>query len=189
MRRVYLIRHGLTEGNRLRRYIGRTDEPLCAAGRAALSAAQLKGIETVYVSPLLRARETAAILFPHARQIVVDGLREMDFGAFENRSADDMKNDAAYRAWVDGLCEGDCPGGENRRGFVARTVRAFENICAAGRDAPLVIVAHGGTVMALMSELGEPKKDYWAWHVGAGGCLRCALDGGRLLYEGDGFDA
>ena len=98
MRRVYLIRHGLTEGNRLRRYIGRTDEPLCAAGRAALSAAPLKGIETVYVSPLLRARETAAILFPHARQIVVDGLREMDFGAFENRSADDMKNDAAYRA-------------------------------------------------------------------------------------------
>lgn len=108
MRRVYLIRHGLTEGNRLRRYIGRTDEPLCAAGRAALSAAPLKGIETVYVSPLLRARETAAILFPHARQIVVDDLREMDFGAFENRSADDMKNDAAYRAWVDGLCEGDC---------------------------------------------------------------------------------
>ena len=52
-----------------------------------------------------------------------------------------------------------------------------------------MIVAHGGTVMALMSELGEPKKDYWAWHVGAGGCLRCALDGGRLLYEGDGFDA
>ena len=41
MRRVYLIRHGLTEGNRLRRYIGRTDEPLCAAGRAALSAAPL----------------------------------------------------------------------------------------------------------------------------------------------------
>ena len=133
MRRVYLIRHGLTEGNRLRRYIGRTDEPLCAAGRAALSAAPLKGIETVYVSPLLRARETAAILFPHARQIVVDGLREMDLGAFENRSADDMKNDAAYRAWVDGLCEGDCPGGENRRGFVARTVRAFENICGASR--------------------------------------------------------
>ena len=56
MRRVYLIRHGLTEGNRLRRYIGRTDEPLCAAGRAALSTAPLKGIETVYVSPLLRAR-------------------------------------------------------------------------------------------------------------------------------------
>ena len=81
------------------------------------------------------------------------------------------------------------PGGENRRGFVARTVRAFENICATGGDDPLVIVAHGGTVMALLSELGEPKKDYWAWHVGAGGCLRCALDGGRLLYEGDGFDA
>lgn len=189
MRRVYLIRHGLTESNRRRRYIGRTDEPLCPEGRAALSAFPPAGIETVYVSPLLRARETAAILFPGARQIAADGLREMDFGAFENRSADDMKDDAAYRAWVDGMCEGDCPGGESRRGFAARTVRAFERICASDESETLVIVAHGGTIMALMSELGEPQRDYWSWHVGAGGCLRCTLKGGRLLYEGDGFDA
>ncbi len=188
MRRVYLIRHGLTEGNRRRRYIGQTDEPLCPEGRAALSASPLTGIEAVYVSPLLRAQETAAILFPGARQIVADGLREMDFGAFENRSADDMKNDAAYRAWVDDMCEGNCPGGENRRSFVARTVQAFERICTADNNEPLVIVAHGGTIMALMSELGEPRRDYWSWHVGAGGCLRCALDGGRLLYKGEGFD-
>lgn len=189
MRRVYLIRHGLTEGNRRRRYIGRTDEPLCPEGHAALSAFSPSDIETVYVSPLLRARETAAILFPGVQQIAVDGLREMDFGAFENRSADDMKDDAAYRAWVDGMCEGDCPGGENRCSFVARTVRAFERICASDGSKTLVIVAHGGTIMALMSELGEPQRDYWSWHVGAGGCLRCTLEGGRLLYEGDGFDA
>ena len=29
MMKIYLIRHSITEGNRRKRYIGRTDEPLC----------------------------------------------------------------------------------------------------------------------------------------------------------------
>ena len=33
---VYLIRHGQTQGNLERRYIGSTDQPLCPAGREAL---------------------------------------------------------------------------------------------------------------------------------------------------------
>ena len=36
MKKILLIRHGKTQGNLERRYIGRTDEPLCEAGRAAL---------------------------------------------------------------------------------------------------------------------------------------------------------
>ena len=54
---VYLLRHGETEYNTQRRYLGRTDLPLSPKGRADLVPGDFSpGI--VYVSPLRRAVET-----------------------------------------------------------------------------------------------------------------------------------
>lgn len=62
--RIYLIRHGKTEGNALNRYIGSTDSPLCAEGiektRLAGGSPELK---SVIVTPLIRTQQTARILF------------------------------------------------------------------------------------------------------------------------------
>ena len=70
--KLHLIRHGLTSGNLQGLYIGSgTDIPLCDEGRAQL--AELKErfeypqVDTVFSSPLLRAVETANILFPDAK--------------------------------------------------------------------------------------------------------------------------
>ena len=79
---VWLIRHGRTEWNDTGRYQGQTDLPLSNEGAAELARADFSP-KTVYVTPLKRTQETARILFPDARQIVIDDLREMDFGAFE----------------------------------------------------------------------------------------------------------
>ena len=122
--RVYLLRHGETAWNAQGRYLGRTDLPLTEAGRAALRKADLAP-EAVFVSPLGRAAETAAILFPQARQIVVPDLREMDFGLFEGRGWRDMEDFAPYREWVDGDCRGPVPEGESMEAFCARTCAAF----------------------------------------------------------------
>ena len=69
--KLHLIRHGMTAGNLQGLYIGSgTDLPLCDEGRAQL--ADLKErfaypqVDTVFSSPLLRAVETANILFPGA---------------------------------------------------------------------------------------------------------------------------
>ena len=188
---VYLIRHGETVYNKLKKYQGQQEIPLSPEGREALRPAGFVP-DQVYVSPLGRARETAEILFPGVKQIPVPGIMEMCFGKFEGQSYEDMEHDPVYVDWISRDAKGRCPGGESKTEFTQRVVQAMQQLVEIGLktpEKPLVIVAHGGTVMALMSELGEPKKDYWAWHVGAGGCLRCALDGGRLLYEGDGFDA
>ena len=72
---VYLLRHGETEYNTQRRYLGRTDLPLSPKGRADLVPGDFSpGI--VYVSPLRRAVETAELLFPDAETEAVPGLRE-----------------------------------------------------------------------------------------------------------------
>lgn len=174
MREILMLRHGRTPGNEAHRYVGRTDEPLSAAGRAALE--QMEGrfgpAPVVYVSPLRRTKETAAILFPGAYQIAVPGLREMDFGDFEGRSYADMADDAAYRAWVDSGCLGPIPNGEGRARFVPRCVAAFRAVLAADRSDRLVFVVHGGSIMAVCAELAVPKKDYFDWQPrNAGGFL------------------
>ena len=185
-REILLLRHGRTPGNELHRYNGRTDESLSAAGRLALEArAPFPGAPPpiVYVTPLRRTKETAAILFPGARQIAVPGLREMDFGDFEGRSYADMEHDAAYRAWVDGGCLGPIPGGEGRAKFMPRCVAAFRAVLAADRTDRLVFVIHGGSIMALCSALATPKRDYFDWQPPTAGGFLLRTLGARPELE------
>lgn len=184
------MRHGRVPANEEHRYAGALDEPLSEAGeRDARAAGTHPGVSRVYVSPKLRARQTARICFPNAGQVVVDGLAEMDFGDFEGRSADDMYgNDAAYTAWVEGRCLGTCPNGESRGSFTRRVADALAALLRAARDRGeerVIVVAHGGTVMAAMysfakgSDRADPDS-YYTWHVGNCGGYRA-----RVSFVGD----
>ena len=73
---IFLIRHGLTELGEQKRYQGSLDTPLSENGRKQLQPAGFVP-EWLAVSPLLRARETARVLFPNSRQTVIPGLQEM----------------------------------------------------------------------------------------------------------------
>ena len=114
--RVELIRHGETLWQGTGRYQGQTDVPLSEQGRQALSPASFSP-EKVYITALQRTRQTAERLFPQARLVVVEDLGEMNFGRFEGRSAAEMEEDPFYRAWVEGMCRGQCPGGESLPAF------------------------------------------------------------------------
>jgi len=166
---LIILRHGKTVGNTENRYVGRTDEPL---SDKYIDEVKAQGsdpeVSKVYVSPLIRARQTAQIFFPNAKQTVVDGLREMDFGDFEGRTGDEMVNDEAYRKWVDGNCEGPCPNGEDLNVFRNRVCSAFKQLMLDNikdGNEHLVIVAHGGTIMAVMSSFTEAKSPYFDWFV------------------------
>ena len=179
--KIYLIRHGLTEYNAQRRYQGRSDLPLSESGRKALLSSG-KTPDTV-------ARETASVLFPASEQFVLPDLTEMDFGIFEGRTADEMEADPvcgpAYRTWVEGMCTGRCPGGEDLAGFIERSVRGFLQAAELSHRAEnMYIVAHGGTQMALMKALGPEKEKYYEWQTPAGCGLVLDWDGSRLRPEG-----
>lgn len=191
--RIDLIRHGATPGNEQRRYVGgQTDGPLSKEGLDKLRAmSKDESVERIYTSPLERTIETARILFPKAGAIPVRGLREMEFGAFEGKTADELADDAAYRAWVDGGCAGACPGGESRAQFAKRCVQAFlERVRTEERyGAPRVVfVVHGGTIMAILSELAQPKIGYFEAQVKPAQRWVCTWDGEHLVdarREGD----
>ncbi len=173
--RVLLIRHGPTQGNLEGRYIGSTDEPLCSAGILRIEACGVyPAVEEVFVSGMARTRQTARLLFPAARLTALSGFNEMSFGDFECRNAYDMRGDAAYRAWVDGGCQGACPNGESRERFAERVCVAFDEAIAQAfqerrRDA--VFVLHGGSIMSIMDRYARPRRSFFDWQIGGGGCI------------------
>ena len=148
-----LIRHGQTQGNRAHRYIGcRTDEPLCPEGIAQLQNRHYPPVSRVFVSPMRRCVETANLLYPGVPQTIIDGFRE-------NGRAD-------YQAWIDSGGELPFPHGESRAQFAARCVTAFEQI--RQQDEDCAVVAHGGTLMAIMEKFAVPEGGYFDFQVGNG---------------------
>ncbi|MDE6997491.1 MAG: histidine phosphatase family protein [Oscillospiraceae bacterium] len=180
---IYLIRHGQTQGNLERRYIGSTDQPLCEQGREALTGKRAPAVGAVYVSPLRRCRETAALLYPDMPQAVAEDLRECDFGAFEGHTYEELKDDPAYQEWLDTAGQSAPPHGESKADIARRTLAAFRAIVSRhGPEDIIALVVHGGTIMALLEEL-EDSRQFYRWQAPNGGGFRCQWDGVRLTAE------
>ena len=157
---IYLLRHGQTEYNAQHRYQGQQDIPLSAAGRAQLRPAGFMP-DVAYVSPLIRARQTAEIFFPGCPQIIVQDLREMCFGSFEGRHYIHIEHDPDYLAWLEANKTAARPDGERIQDFCNRSCAAFAKLVEeslAQHKQQLVIVAHGGIQMAVMSRYGLPRR-------------------------------
>jgi alpha-ribazole phosphatase len=174
------LRHAETAGNLERRYIGVTDQPLCEQGiKTAVKSGIIPSAPLVYASTMIRAVQTATIKFPNARIVAVPALREMDFGLFEGRCADELTEDAQYREWVDGECREPCPQGEGMAGFTTRVCVAFSELVGenlARRSAYMIIVAHGGTIMSIMHRFALPRREYFDWSSPHCGGYRAELD-------------
>ena len=184
---IVLLRHGKTEGNLLGRYNGRTDEPLCAEGIAgAEKARHFPEISLVYASPLKRTQQTARICFPNAEIITIPDLREMDFGDFEGRTADEMEHDADYRAWVAGGCVDVCPNGEGIPDFAKRAATALagcvQDAIARG-EKRIGFAVHGGVIMAVMNAFSGSDAAYHTWYVLNFGGYEVTLDEANLAQE------
>lgn len=165
---LIMIRHGKTAGNIRKAYIGSTDEPLCGEGVSELKrTVPDTTVRHVFVTSLKRTQQTAGYLFPNAAQQIIPDLREMDFGVFENRTADEMLEDAEYTHWVDSGCLEPCRNGESMTSFTDRVVKCLtalvKDIEKDTRQA--ILVTHGGVIMALMSSFEENGGEYYSYWV------------------------
>ncbi len=160
--KLLFLRHGLTQGNLEKRYIGTTDEPLCTEGIEALKQLSVPPCERLFISPLLRCRQTAELLFPGKVQEVADDFRECDFGRFEGKHYRELAADAAYQAWVDSGGTLPFPDGEHPAAFRERCVAAFAACMASvTADSTAAFIVHGGTIMAILSHYaGGGYYDY-----------------------------
>jgi alpha-ribazole phosphatase len=186
MARILLIRHGKTQGNLERRYLGDPNEPLCAEGIQALeelaASGVLPSVAALYAAPALRCRRTAELLFSGTPMIGCP-MREIDFGVFKGKNAGDLLGSEDYERWLDTGCMGDIPGGESVTAFKARCCETFESIAEAHKEGITALILHGGNIMAILERLGRPKRDFYDYHVPNGGFFLCRRDNGTLTVE------
>lgn len=173
---IHFIRHGITEGNFLGQYIGSTDLPLAQEGAAQLE--NLKWLYTYpkaqvyYCSPMLRCVQTLRILYPEAQPVLVNDLRECDFGDWEGKTAEEIAaQDEHFSEWMGSGKTVTPPNGESGGVFMQRVCAAFEKIVEgmlrSGTDSA-VIVAHGGTIMSILSAYGIPRANFYDWMTESG---------------------
>jgi probable phosphoglycerate mutase len=143
--RVYLARHGQTDGNLKRIAQGWTDTPLNETGRqhAAMLAERLRGValDAIYSSTLSRSRETAeAVAAGRPLQVQsLPGLREIGLGRFENVALDDPIMKTRPPADKRGAEDG-----ESGAQVEARIGEAIAGIKQAHASGTIVIVGHAG---------------------------------------------
>ena len=176
--KILLIRHGLTAGNLEKRYIGRTDEPLCSEGIAALEQCSYPRCAVLVSSPMRRCLQTAQILFPAQKIHVCEAFRECDFGDFEGKNHTELNGDPQYQAWIDSGGEMPFPNGESPDDFRRRCCDGFRQITKEYAAAEsLALVVHGGTIMSIMAQFAVPQRAYFDWMtVNAHGWF-CDFDG------------
>lgn len=169
---LYLIRHWKTKGNLEKRYIGTTDEPILSGSERDLWEKRLHRIladvRCVAVSPMKRCRESAELLFPGKKQEVCDAFRECDFGQFENRNYEELKNRPEYQRWIDSGGMEAFPGGESRERFAGRCVEGFVQKVTELQERKIeraAFVVHGGTIMAILEWLDHKQRPFYHWQA------------------------
>ena len=158
---IYLIRHGKTVANEQHLYCGSTDLPLSDGGREELHSMRYDITPERFVtSGMKRTDETLRILFGNVPFSVDSRFREVDFGAFEMKSYEMLKEKAAYQAWLTGDNERNVPP-EGESG-VQMTRRVLEAL----RELPdgTAIITHGGVIAAIMANLfPQEGKHRYQW--------------------------
>lgn len=147
MTRLWLVRHGPTHA---RGMIGWTDLPadLSDTGALARLAAYLPHAPIVS-SDLVRAVATADAIGGTRPRLPHDpGLREINFGAWETRSFDDVtaEDPATIRAFWETPGTIAPPGGESWNATCARVSGAIDRHRASGH-ADLIVVCHMGAIL------------------------------------------
>lgn len=158
---IYLIRHGKTVANEQHLYCGSTDLPLSDGGREELHSMRYDITPERFVtSGMKRTDETLRILFGNVPFSVDSRFREVDFGAFEMKSYEMLKDDPAYQIWLTGDNEANTPpGGESGVQMTRRVLEAF-------RELPdgTALVTHGGVIAAIMARLfPQEGKHRYQW--------------------------
>ena len=168
-----LLRHGQTLMSVERRYSGRSDAPLTAAGvqQAAAAGKYLAGadIGVIITSPLLRtvqtAQEVATVI--GAPVSTDEGFRETDFGAWEGLTFAEVREQ-----WPDEMANWMAdpqvapPGGESFTDVSARVTNALHRVLAEREGQRVLIVSHVTPIKTLVAAaLLAPPSALYRMHL------------------------
>lgn len=159
--KIYFLRHGETEYSKHGAFCGSLDPELTPEGnqmaQAFADAYRSLAWEDVYVSPMKRTIATAqpfceAISLPMQ---IRDGLREIAYGAWENREHEDVKQhyEQDYIRWLTEPAWNPPTNGETAVQIASRALPVIAEIEAKYKNGNVLVVSHKATIRIILCSL------------------------------------
>lgn len=147
--KIYVIRHGITELNKMKKVNGQIDEPLASEGIEQVKtnvAGIPQSVIHIYSSPLIRARQTAEIISSKKRLFSLhDELTEIKMGSLAGKSWEEMDGGSELKKRHRTVQFDYRPyGGESVREVKKRLMEFFKDINGKHKDYEALIITHGG---------------------------------------------
>ncbi|MEF9916086.1 MAG: histidine phosphatase family protein [Lachnospiraceae bacterium] len=172
--KLYLVRHGETDGNKRKLLQGHSDIPLNDFGRTLAyktgQGLQHISFDAVFTSPLKRAKETAEIIINKAKIpfIVDDRIQEMGFGIFEglccSKEGWEIPDPEFGRFFTEPQQYHAPLGGEGFPDVLKRVKDFFEDLYSKEQyaESNLLISTHGATLRAMLDYFKNvPLENFW----------------------------
>jgi len=183
------VRHGITAWNLERRYQGQQDIPLlfpdAEAGLLELRDALVdERFDAIYSSDLNRCQQTLAwaeVAKANVPLSLEPRLRELDFGEYEGKVYDELKELPHYRAWIDSVGELQIPGGESAAQLRERLDAWLHDLAVNARadgHKKVLAVTHGGVIREL-------RRRFETIHFWDGTVLQAQGRRWQLIYQQD----
>lgn len=170
---LYVVRHGVTVWNRLRKVQGRADIPLAEEGvRLAVKTGEaLRDVpfDLCFSSPLKRAVQTAECILGDRKVPVItdERIQEIDFGALEGTQFKDESGNISHKQmeiFFQRPLEYERPeNGENIEDILKRTEAFWKDITGREEfsDKTILISSHGCAVRALLQNVYQDRENFW----------------------------
>lgn len=159
--KIFLVRHGETTGDLEDRYGGNYDDHLTEHGKEQLRKTALKlsgkGVQVIFTSKLIRAKESAGIIQAEVKcpVEVVDGIQERSYGVLAGLTKTEALEKYPEVVEAHKNPENTDPEGESLVEFQDRTLEAFKGIFSQNYST-VVIVSHGGPLKQVFKYLNMP---------------------------------
>ncbi len=155
---IYTARHGLTESNKRKIYMGSSEEGLTQEGRQQAEtlgkSLQALGIHRIYTSPLRRAIETSEIINQTFRVPIFleGGLTEMRLGSWMGMTEDEVskKFPEDYQIWNSRPSELILPDRETLVEVRIRVLNTIHKIRENNSGSSVLAVTHVAIIRSLI---------------------------------------
>lgn len=191
--KIYLVRHGETDWNKMRRLQGQCDVQLNEYGisLAEKTADGLAGVpfDAAFSSPLCRAAETARIILGKRNTPLYldDRLKEIGFGVMEAADynlARQNKEHPVYKFFKTPVDYQPPEGGESFEQLYARSAEFLREkiLPLEGKLETVLIVGHGAMNRSILNPLaGVPLEDFWRIAMPNCAVSLLSLESGRFI--------
>jgi probable phosphoglycerate mutase len=181
--KVFLVRHGETEWNRLGKFQGCKDIDLSNEG--VIQAQYLfkkfnDDFDYIYTSPLKRAVQTAEVISANKeiKPIIINELREINFGEWEGLTINEISNTfpKEFNYWRNDKLEAPMCGGDlSLKNASSRAKNVITKIVDKHKEKKILIVSHGGIIKSGL--IGLFEWDMTMYHkINLGNTAICEID-------------